>query len=383
MDADIVGLVEIENNVNDDALIDLVAGLNDATSPGTYDLVATGTIGTDAIKVALIYQPETVSLLGSYAILDSNVDSSFLDTKNRPTLAQTFMDNATGGIFTVAVNHLKSKGSSCYNIGDPNTGDGSGNCNLTRTAAAAAMVNWLASDPTGSGDDDFIIIGDLNAYDKEAPIDAILAGGYTDLIADFRGEDAYSYVFGGQTGYLDHALASENLSEQVTGATEWHINADEPDLINYDTSFKRSAQDALYAPDPYRSSDHDPVVVGLDTCDEIAPTIDEISLTPNVLWPANHKYVDVSASVFASDNFDTDVSVTLVSVTSNEPDNGVDDGNTVDDFVTINDLQFELRAERSGIGSGRIYTITYQATDDCGNSTTAEATVTVPLGMGR
>ena len=383
MDADIVGLVEIENNVDDDALIDLVAGLNDATGPGTYDFVATGTIGTDAIKVALIYQPEAVSLIGGYAVLNSIVDSRFIDTKNRPTLAQTFIDNSTGGVFTVAVNHLKSKGSSCNDVGDPNTGDGSGNCNLTRKAAAEALVDWLAGDPTGSGDDDFIIIGDLNAYDKEDPIDAILAGGYIDLIADFRGEDAYSFVFSGQTGYLDHALASDNLSAQVTGATEWHINADEPDLIDYDTSFKRPNQDAIYAPDPYRSSDHDPIVVGLDTCDEIAPTIDEIFLTPNVLWPANHKYVDVSASVFASDNFDLDVSVTLVSVTSNEPDNGVDDGNTVGDIVTINDLQFKLRAERSGSGLGRIYTIVYQATDDCGNFTTADATVTVPLSMGK
>ena len=93
--------------------------------------------------------------------------------------------------------------------------------------------------------------------------------------------------------------------------------------------------------------------------------------------------MDVSASVFASDNFDPDVSVTLVSVTSNEPDNGVDDGNTVGDIVTINDLQFKLRAERSGSGLGRIYTIVYQATDDCGNFTTADATVTVPLSMGK
>ena len=348
IDADIAGLVEIENHPTDDAIRDLVAGLNDAAGPGTFDFVATGPIGEDVIRVALIYKPATVSLVGSHAVLDSVVDSRFLDTENRPVLAQTFIDNTTGGVFTVAVNHLKSKGSDCNDLGDPNTGDGSGNCNLTRTAAAEALVDWLATDPTGSGDDDFIIIGDLNAYDKETPIDAILAGGYSDLIADFRGEDAYSFLFGGRIGYLDYALASANLSDQVTGTTEWHINADEPDLLNYDTSFKQDAQDALYAPDPYRSSDHDPVVVGLETCDEIAPTIDDIRLTPNVLWPANHKYVDVGATVFTSDNFDTDVDVTLVSVTSNEPDNGKGDGNTVDDIVIVDDLTLKLRAERSG-----------------------------------
>ena len=87
----------------------------------------------------------------------------------------------TGGIFTVAVNHLKSKGSDCNAIGDPDTGDGAGNCNLTRKAAAEALVDWLATDPTGSGDEDFLIIGDLNSYDKEDPIDAILAGADTPI----------------------------------------------------------------------------------------------------------------------------------------------------------------------------------------------------------
>jgi Ca2+-binding RTX toxin-like protein len=183
------------------------------------------------------------------------------------------MDSSTGGVFTVAVNHLKSKGSACDDVGDPDLGDGAGNCNLTRQAAAQAMVDWLATDPTGSGDSDFLIIGDLNSYDKEDPIDAILAGSddllgssddYTDLLYTFIGEEAYSYVFDGQTGYLDHALANSNLLPQVTGTTVWHINADEPDLIDYDTSFKGPNQDAIYAPDAYRSSDHDPVIIGLD-----------------------------------------------------------------------------------------------------------------------
>jgi hypothetical protein len=96
-----------------------------------------------------------------------------------------------------------------------------------------------------------------------------------------------------------------------------------------------------------------------------------------VLWPANHKYVDVSATVVVSDNFDPSPTVTLVSVTSNEPDNGEDDGNTVDDIVIVGDYEFELRAERSGVGTGRTYTITYEATDSCDNSTTGSAIVSV------
>lgn len=264
IDADIVGLLEIENNVNDDAVIDLVAGLNAVNGAGTYDYVSTGTIGTDAIKVALIYQPASVTPVGAYAILDSSVDPDFLDTKNRPTLAQTFAENVGGGAFTIAVNHFKSKGSDCNDVGDPDVGDGAGNCNLTRAAAAQALVDWLATDPTGSGDADFLIIGDLNSYDKEDPIVVLNDAGYTDLTFIFGGESAYGYVFDGQIGYLDYALASPTLFDQVSAATEWHINADETDLIDYDTSFKQAAQAAIYAPDPYRSSDHDPVIAGLD-----------------------------------------------------------------------------------------------------------------------
>ncbi len=95
-----------------------------------------------------------------------------------------------------------------------------------------------------------------------------------------------------QLGYLDHALASAGLVDEITGVTVWHINADEPDLIDYDMSFKLDAQDALYAPDAYRSSDHDPIIAGLDVCDEIAPTI-VITLNKDRLWPVNHKYVKV------------------------------------------------------------------------------------------
>lgn len=268
IDADVVGVMEIENDGYDStsAIQDLVNGINEATSPDTYAFVdpEVATIGTDAIAVGFIYNKTRVALQGSSAILDASIDPRFIDTSNRPALAQTFVDSSTGGVLTVVVNHLKSKGSSCKSISDPDTGDGAGNCNLTRTSAAAALVDWLASDPTASNDLDRIIIGDLNSYDKEDPIYVLTEGGYTDLAASFNGEAAYSYVFNGQIGYLDYALASPGLFAQVADVTEWHINADEPDLIDYDTSFKQPAQDDIYAADAYRSSDHDPIIVGLD-----------------------------------------------------------------------------------------------------------------------
>jgi hypothetical protein len=217
-------------------------------------------------------QDRQPSICRIFELLTSEVDPRFIDTKSRPALAQTFEVNATGARFTVAVNHLKSKGSACDDVGDPDLGDGQGNCSQTRRAAAEALVDWLDSDPTGSDDPDFIIVGDLNSYAQEDTIDEIAAGSddlagtsddFTNLIAQFQGAFAYSYTFDGQAGYLDHALANSSLLGQVTGATEWHINSDEPDVLDYDTSFKPAAQDALYEVNPYRTSDHDPVVVGL------------------------------------------------------------------------------------------------------------------------
>jgi uncharacterized protein len=162
------------------------------------------------------------------------------------------------------VNHLKSKGSSCAADGDPEDRNGQGNCNQTRVDAAEELVQWLGSRATGRKEPDVLIMGDLNSYAMEDPIRAIEDGGYTNLVAAREGKDAYSYVFDGQWGYLDHALGTPSLAGQVTGVTTWHINADEPSVLDYNTNFKSPGQvDELYAPTPYRSSDHDPVLVGL------------------------------------------------------------------------------------------------------------------------
>ena len=270
LQADIIGLMEIENDGygSQSAIAELVNGLNAVSPVGTsYSYVNPGVsiIGTDQIAVGLIYRVETVNPVGAAKILDSSVDPRFIDTKNRPVLAQTFSQVSNGERLTVAVNHFKSKGSACSDVNDPDTGDGQGNCNLTRTSAAQALVDWLAADPTNSGDSDSLIIGDLNSYAKEDPITAIKNDDYTDLHDHFLGAgDSYSYVYFGQAGYLDHALASANLLGQVTGVTVWHINADEPHVLDYNTEFKTSNQiNTLYNADAYRASDHDPVVIGL------------------------------------------------------------------------------------------------------------------------
>ena len=253
---DIVGLMEVENNTNAS-----IASIADTLSAegGRWTFVDSGALGDDAIKVALLYNRNSVETFGDYAVLDGTVDARFNSERNRPSLAQTFRALENGGLLTVVVNHFKSKGSDCDDLGDPNTGDGQGNCNRTRTAAAEAMVDWLATDPTASGDPDVLIVGDLNAYRREDPIETLSRSGFQLLGAD---EPVYSYVFRGERGALDHALASQSLARQVVGVTEWHVNADEPRELDYNLESREAGW--FSATNPFRASDHDPLIVGID-----------------------------------------------------------------------------------------------------------------------
>ena len=292
IDAAVVGLIELENDGDDRSAHDLVDVLN-ALGAGPYEVIETGFIGSDVIKVGLIYQPAVVTPIGDYAILDDSVDPTFVDAENRPALIQSFVENSSAGIVTVAVNHLKSKGSGCDDLGDPDRNDGQASCPGTRTSAAIALADFLETDPTNVGDSDTLILGDLNSYAMEDPIVALEDRGYTDLLETYVGADAYTYVFDGQLGYLDYALADSDLLGQITGATGWDINADEIPIFDYnddirdpgESSFEReSSVGNLYESDPLRSSDHDPVIVGtaLDgdveaILDFVAASIDDLA----------------------------------------------------------------------------------------------------------
>ncbi len=262
--ADILALTELENNASA-SLSTLAEALNARSGPGEYAFIDTGVIHTDVIKAGLIYRTSRVTAVGEHALLDRSVDSRFNDDRNRPSLAQTFAANTNGAKVTVVVNHLKSKGSSCDADGDPNLGDGQGNCNLTRTTAAAALADWIATDPTGSGDPDYLLIGDMNAYFREDPIEAFRSAGLADLLAGQA--RPYSFAFSAQSGAYDYAFASPSLAPQVAGAIEWHINVDEPPILDYNLEHGRDP--ALFdSGTPYRASDHDPIIVGLDLVSE-------------------------------------------------------------------------------------------------------------------
>jgi uncharacterized protein len=270
VDPDILGVIEIENDGYGagSAIAHFVDRLNEATAPNRYAFIdadaATGqlnVLGTDAIKVGFVYRPDRVAPTGRTAVLNTTefVNGGESGPRSRPSLVQAFAQPA-GGTVVVSINHLKSKGSGCD---VPDAGDGQGNCNVARTVSARALATWLATDPTGAGTENVLILGDLNAYAREDPLTALAVAGYVDLARRFVGTP-YSYVFNGQWGSLDYALASPGLLPQVTGAAAWHINADEPPVLDYSTRFKTGAQQtSLYRPDPFRSSDHDPILVGL------------------------------------------------------------------------------------------------------------------------
>lgn len=263
MEADVIGLMEMENDGYgpENAVAGLTAGLNETAPEGvSYNYIRPDgdRLGNDAIANALLYRKETVAPLDPAAALISGL---FAGT-NRPPLAQSFTEIATGETFTVVVNHFRSRSTPCED--DPDMGDGQGDCNLTRTEAAGELAAWLETAPFGADDPDVLIIGDLNAYPKEDPLAALRSAGYIDLIQTHIGSGAYTYVYDGAAGALDHALASETMAFQVHDVAVWHINADAPAILDYSVE-KRTADGApLYAPDPFRSSDHDPVIVGID-----------------------------------------------------------------------------------------------------------------------
>jgi uncharacterized protein len=275
LDADVIGLMEIENDGDgpDSAVATLVDELNAVAGDGTYAYVPdpdgfelpieNSREGGDEIKVAMIYRPARVTPVG-----DSMTTTAPPFDQRRPSLAQTFDSVADGERFTVVVNHFKSKGCSGAGSLDRAQGDGQGCFNAERTQAALTLIAWLANDPTGSGDPDVLIIGDLNAYGMEDPLMAFQGAGYVNLLKKYLGTRDYSYIYYGEAGTLDHILASASLDGQVSGAAVWHINADEPRVLDYTMNYKTDAQHTtLYDDGPFRSSDHDPVLVGLNLGD--------------------------------------------------------------------------------------------------------------------
>ena len=251
LDPDIAALMELENDGygRESSLAQLVAALGpdwrfvDADGQGP---------GPDEIRVGLVYRASRVAAVGAPATL---VAGPF-GTRSRAPLAQAFRATrhrqGIGPVFVVVANHFKSKGCSDATGADLDQRDGQACWNALRTTSARELDTWLGTDPTRTGSDLALIIGDLNAYAAEDPIRALLAAGWVDALKAANVADPYSYVFDSQAGRLDHALLSPALARRLSGAAEWHVNADEPASSGYRAG----------GAGPWGSSDHDPLLLG-------------------------------------------------------------------------------------------------------------------------
>ncbi|MFC7025979.1 ExeM/NucH family extracellular endonuclease [Promicromonospora thailandica] len=265
--ADVVALLEIENTATlggprDEALGTLVDALNAAEGAGTWAYVASPAEvpdTEDVIRNAFIYRTATAEPVGESTILIG--DEAFGNA--RQPLAQVFQPAGgaadAGDDVLVVANHFKSKGSAGPWPGDEDQGDGQGASNESRTRQATSLAAFAQEQASAAGTDKVLLVGDFNAYEQEDPIQTLVEAGYTDLGAA-TGE--YSYSFDGMVGSLDHVLASPAATEAVTGTDIWNINAYEP-LANEYSRYNYNAT-ILYDESPFRSSDHDPVLVGLD-----------------------------------------------------------------------------------------------------------------------
>jgi len=248
IDADIYGLIEIQQGQA--ALTKLVSALNAATVSGRYAFVNDGSTGGGTYtKVAYVYRTDKVK---TYMSLKNNDNPSPYNRKK----VQAFELLSNGERFVFSLNHFKAKsGCNSASGADTDRGDGQSCYNATRVHEATSTLNLLNACKAYYNDDDILLMGDLNAYAKEDPIQTLIQGGLTDLHRVFHADSTYSYMYNGEAGYLDHALATASMAKQITGMSVFHINSDEPAMFEYSGSG--------YQANMYRSSDHDPVVVGL------------------------------------------------------------------------------------------------------------------------
>lgn len=277
---DIAALMEIENDGHGpgSALAELVTALRATEGAGDWRFVDAGAAtGSDAIRVAIIYNGSAVEAVGSPATLEEGPFA----THSRAPLAAAFRPrHGAGETLVVVANHFKSKGCGSASGVESDQGDGQSCWNPTRVDSARRLHRWLQGDPTGTGSALTAIVGDFNAYRMEDPVLALTDSGWRDAFdvarrerpydwaGDGKGswtvdpqtaatERPYNYVWRGQAGRLDHALLSPALAARLTGAAEWHINADESESLGYDNA------GANAVPTPWRSSDHDPLLIGV------------------------------------------------------------------------------------------------------------------------
>ncbi|MDO4784616.1 MAG: ExeM/NucH family extracellular endonuclease [Propionibacteriaceae bacterium] len=257
LDADVVSLMEVENSAGiphaahhrDAALAALVDALNAAAGTQRWAFAPSPAVSApneDVIRTAFIFNPATVKLSGASQLL---LDPAFANA--RYPLAQRFVPLPGGEPFVVVANHFKSKGSGA------DDGTGQGLSNPSREAQARALASWTAE---VFADEAVLLSGDFNAYTRETPLQILEQAGFVNLVTKHEPASA-SYQFSGRVGSLDHIFANPKALALATGGGVWDINGDESVAMEY--SRRNYNVTDFYAPSFYRSSDHDPVLVGL------------------------------------------------------------------------------------------------------------------------
>ncbi|MFD4990638.1 ExeM/NucH family extracellular endonuclease [Cellulosimicrobium cellulans] len=268
LDADVVALMEIENSEpfgkdRDQALSDLVDALNADAGADEWAFVPSPAAlpgDEDVIRLAYIFQVDSAEPVGESRIL---LDDPAFSNAREP-LAQVFQpvggaETAEDDVLVVA-NHFKSKGSGTGE--DADQGDGQGASNASRVKQATALVGFAEDVAADAGTDKVLLAGDFNSYSMEDPLEVLKEAGYVDL-GESTGEQ--TYLFDGYVGSLDHVFASPAAAAAVTGTDVWNINSVEP-IANEYSRYNYNAS-ILYDTTPFRSSDHDPVLVGLQLGD--------------------------------------------------------------------------------------------------------------------
>ncbi|WP_203335698.1 ExeM/NucH family extracellular endonuclease [Nocardioides limicola] len=268
MDVDVLGLIEIENsarmgNPADQATEQLVAALNEAEGAGVWAAVPSSTelpdVGLqDVITNALIYKPAAVVPTGEPRALGDQSEPGQAFGNAREPIGQAFVPVGGGEPFFVVVNHFKSKGSPGPHPGDEDTGDGQGSSVASRMLQAEALRDWIPE--VTAGVESVLLVGDFNSYTEEDPLQVLYDAGYVNATRHHQLEK-YSYSFGGRSGSLDHVLMNQAAQQRSTGVDIWNINSGESVALEY-SRHNYHATD-FHRPDPFRSSDHDPIIVGL------------------------------------------------------------------------------------------------------------------------
>jgi predicted extracellular nuclease len=352
---------------------------------GHYSAVSFDASDGRGIEVAFIYNTDRVTLHQAFLATDilpdtdGVFDGSAVRSGREPLVGFFTLD----GVDLILVgNHLKSKGGPQY------TGDATDSGDDPVYGAFQPPVRWteivrhlqadyvrrlvdllLAQHPganvaVGGDMNDFSFAEPGEGQDTLARMRDSATAPLIDAVDRVPAASRYSYVFEGNSQVLDHLLLNAGMAAHLRDQGIAHINADFPESLGANPAVT------------FRSSDHDPLVAYF--CTDTTPPVLKVTASPSTLWSPNHQQVTVRTTVSLTDNKDSAPALRLVSVTSNEPDNGLGDGDLAGDIVIVNNTTFKLRAERSGMGTGRIYTITYEATDACGNKTVGTAMVNVP-----